>query len=314
MTNKLAIVIPAYKAEFFKATLESIASQTCQDFTLYIGNDASPHNLAAIVKEYEGRIDIVYENFTNNLGGTDLVAHWARCVSLTKDEEWIWLFSDDDIMDVDCVENFFKYIKENSKVGLLHFDIDIINNIGEAIKHCNPFPKQLSIIDFFSKRIKFKINTTVVEYIFRKEKYYQEGGFKNYDLGWCADDATWIKFGKHAGIATIPVSKVKFRYSGSNISSNLFDKEIILRKLESSISHIKWIKNYFIENNLVDSTTQFEKMKWVISVVVLTRAYSFKEKYKLVLKVADNLDYNVSLPIVSLYLIYWQIRHCCRIF
>ena len=50
--NKLAIVIPAYKSTFLAAALDSIAAQTCQDFTLYIGDDCSPNNLEEIVGRY----------------------------------------------------------------------------------------------------------------------------------------------------------------------------------------------------------------------------------------------------------------------
>ena len=47
--NNLAIVIPAYKATFLAAALDSIAAQTCRDFTLYIGDDCSPNNLGDIL-------------------------------------------------------------------------------------------------------------------------------------------------------------------------------------------------------------------------------------------------------------------------
>jgi glycosyltransferase involved in cell wall biosynthesis len=49
--NKLAIIIPAYKITFLDEALNSIANQTCLDFTVYIGDDASPHNIESIVKK-----------------------------------------------------------------------------------------------------------------------------------------------------------------------------------------------------------------------------------------------------------------------
>ena len=45
MKKDLAIVIPAYKARFFKEVLESIAQQDNTDFAVYIGDDASPDDL-----------------------------------------------------------------------------------------------------------------------------------------------------------------------------------------------------------------------------------------------------------------------------
>jgi len=55
--NNLAIVIPAYKSTFLAAALDSIAAQTCKDFTLYIGDDCSPNNLGEIVDRYMDKIN-----------------------------------------------------------------------------------------------------------------------------------------------------------------------------------------------------------------------------------------------------------------
>jgi glycosyltransferase involved in cell wall biosynthesis len=101
--SKLAIVIPAYKRMFFNKALSSIAKQTNKNFTLYIGDDCSPDNLYSVVQQFENIIDIVYKRFDDNLGARDLVAQWERCIDLVGDEKWIWLFSDDDMMDPTCV-------------------------------------------------------------------------------------------------------------------------------------------------------------------------------------------------------------------
>lgn len=47
-TNKLAIVMPAYKARFLRQALESIAQQTDKRFTVYVGDDASPDDIKEI--------------------------------------------------------------------------------------------------------------------------------------------------------------------------------------------------------------------------------------------------------------------------
>ena len=60
--KKLAIVIPAYKDLFLEDTLTSIANQTCKNFTLYVGDDNSPHDLYKIVRMFEQKIDIVYKH------------------------------------------------------------------------------------------------------------------------------------------------------------------------------------------------------------------------------------------------------------
>lgn len=54
--EKIAIIVPAYKRRFLQATLNSIAQQSCKNFILYIGDDASPENLEPIVRSYEHTI------------------------------------------------------------------------------------------------------------------------------------------------------------------------------------------------------------------------------------------------------------------
>ena len=60
MKNKLAIIIPAYKACFFREVLDSIVRQSNRDFTVYIGDDASPDDLESIVSDYKDKLDIFY--------------------------------------------------------------------------------------------------------------------------------------------------------------------------------------------------------------------------------------------------------------
>jgi glycosyltransferase involved in cell wall biosynthesis len=305
---KLALVIPAYKGRYFKEALDSIAQQTCKLFNLYIGDDASPEDLSKLVATYQGVINITYKRFPENLGGKDLVAHWERCIDLTGDEEWIWLFSDDDVMGNTCVQNFYDCLHSDVSTDLYHININFINAAGQIFKQCTPFPNQLSVSDFFSKRIKFQLNSSVVEYIFRRTVYVEKKGFKNNDLAWCSDDATWIKFGYENGIATIP-GLVYWRISGDNISSLNNDKNVVIRKVASNVNHVKWVTNYFLKHNLDDPTKPFDKLKWTISTLVVTSALSFKEKKMAVMNAINDLGYAHIKTQAVTYLLYWEIKN-----
>ena len=139
--NNLAIVIPAYKSTFLVAALDSIAAQTCQDFTLYIGDDCSPNNLEEIVDKYRDKINLVYKRFDTNLGGKDLVAQWERCIDMTQGEEWLWLFSDDDVMEKNCVVEFYKTIQSNPRAGLVHFNVMRLDDTTGEVSSLPEFPK-----------------------------------------------------------------------------------------------------------------------------------------------------------------------------
>ena len=64
--NKLAIVIPAYKKEFLDACLQSLTNQSCSRFNVYIGIDASPHDLEIIIDKYSEKLNVSVKRFIDN--------------------------------------------------------------------------------------------------------------------------------------------------------------------------------------------------------------------------------------------------------
>jgi len=105
MSKMLAIVISAYKHQFLRETLNSIANQSCKDFNLYIGDDDSPNPIGEIIEEFRDKLDLVCKRFDENLGGKSLVAHWKRCIEMTLSEEWLIILGDDDLISENHVED-----------------------------------------------------------------------------------------------------------------------------------------------------------------------------------------------------------------
>jgi len=248
--NKLAVVIPAYKSRFFKFTLESIANQTCKDFTLYIGDDASPDNLEEIVNQYRNIIKIAYKRFPENLGGKDLVAHWERCVDLIKDEEWIWFFSDDDVMTNNCVEGFFETFKlynpENLNNKVLRFNLSITDqDLNIVDKYLTP--ASFSVEYFLEKQfISHTLANRAVEFIFSRKAFYDKGKFVKLPLAWGSDKATILKLGQPEGFITIPKGEVFWRSNEFNISGNT-DKAMNELKAVALNERSKWMFRFIMD-------------------------------------------------------------------
>ena len=250
MTKQLAIVIPAYKRTFLKETLDSIASQSCKDFTLYIGDDCSPYNLETIVESYKDKIDIIFKRFETNLGSKDLVAQWERCINMSHNEPYIWLFSDDDIMDHNCIEMFYDAINKNPNTALFHFNINKINDKSEIISSLKNWPTYCTTKEYLDGKLSAKgYQSFVVEFVIKREVYAKCGGFEKFDLAWGSDFISWIKFSEAAnGITTIGNAKVNWRESCENISPNK-NPEIVFRKLKSVILYTKWISDFAKNKN-----------------------------------------------------------------
>jgi len=243
--KQLAIVIPAYKATFLRTALDSIAAQTCQDFTLYIGDDCSPYEVGAIVDEYRSKMSLVYKRFETNMGGNDLVAQWERCIAMSQGEPYIWLFSDDDVMEPRCVELFYDTIKKShDNYDIYHFDVEIIDNEGGVIQTCQRYPQSLDNYEYYKGKLSGLYASLVVENIFSRYIYERKGGFKKFDLAWGSDTATWIIFSERNGFNTIDGAFVQWRNSDENISPNL-SNPIVERKVNALLDFFEWSFDYF---------------------------------------------------------------------
>ncbi|MCA6069106.1 glycosyltransferase family 2 protein [Chryseobacterium sp. RG1] len=237
---KLAIIIPAYKSTYLAETLQSLANQTNQNFRVYIGDDCSPYYLEDIVINFYDKLNIIYHKFENNLGAESLVKQWERCIDLCN-EEYIWLFSDDDIASSQCVEAFYEKIN-NDNLKLMRFYTKIIDESGKIIPlyfdKTNIY-KNISAEKFISLRLsQDRFRSYVVEYIFHRS-IYQEVKFQNFQLAWFSDDAFWLEvsiFSK--GISIIP-QFVFWRFSGQNISSISNNSKVADDKILATKQYLK---------------------------------------------------------------------------
>lgn len=241
MGKTVAIIIPAYKRRFLHETLASIARQTCRDFKVYIGDDASPEDLKPVVDSYKDQIDLLYHRFGQNMGRTDLVGHWERCIALSE-EPLIWLFSDDDIMPADGVARIVEAAgKHGTEKVMFRFPLEVTDEAGHT-KFRNPPFEAMSIsgYELLLQKMSCQISSAAVEYVFSRDVWQQTGGFVKFPLAWCSDDATWAQFADYAGgIIALPGAAVYWRNAeGSNISNSAcYDRE----KLKATQLFLDWI-------------------------------------------------------------------------
>lgn len=243
--NELAIVIPAYKIDFFRATLDSLAAQTCKDFTVYVGDDCSPNDFETIIAEYKDKLDIHYTRFEKNVGGINLVDQWNRCVELSQGEPWIWLFSDDDELEDNCVQLLLDEIKNNGeKYDVFHFDTIVIDDESKIVRFSHKYPIVLSGYEYYKKKMMTKIDSFVVENVFSRSSYERNHGFTHFDLAWGSDTASWVMFAGEMGIKTIPGAYVKWRKSEINITPNT-SPQVLERKFKALLEFLQWAINTF---------------------------------------------------------------------
>ncbi len=243
MSSKIAIVIPAYKTDFLRNTLESIAVQDSRDFTVYIGDDASPADIYGIVRDFESRMDIVYRRFEKNMGRTDLVGHWKRCIDMSY-EPWVFFFSDDDKMPSDAVSRILRTVEEYPQDRFFRFRLGLIDG-SDCIVRTNPdFRSQYNMAeDILVEYLSGKISSAACEYVFHRS-LVGDGTFVGFPLAWCSDVATWYKMSSMAGrTVNMTGDPVLWRNAANvNISSSSGLED---RKAEALALFIRWLeRNY----------------------------------------------------------------------
>jgi glycosyltransferase involved in cell wall biosynthesis len=243
MTERLAIVIPAYKSKYFALALASLAAQTNKEFTVYIGDDCSPESLTTIVEEYRTKLTIKYHRFPNNVGSKNLVRQWNRCVQLTESEEWICLFSDDDMMDSNCVEQFYNTLKENPSCEVFRFNTIIIDGEDKILQR-NPVSPEYETAEELAYNILLgKRGNVIGDHIFSRHVFDTCNGFVFTDFAQAADWASSIKFSAEKGIRLISGAHYYWRFSGTNISSTAFRQRNAT--MRGHLQFIQWITEHF---------------------------------------------------------------------
>ncbi len=238
----LAIVIPAYKTKFLRAALQSIAAQTDQRFQVYVGDDASPEPVETIVREFSGKISVRYQRFNENLGKKSLVGQWQRCLKLAN-EPWLWLFSDDDLMDAGCVAAFYAELEKTSG----QHDVYRFNSVVEktasrfsgALAEAKPLhPRLQTGREFLCSQLAGDSNIFMQGIIFSRVAWLQVG-IPEFPLAWKTDDVFIASLGEPRAICAIAGPCLRWRWSDENISGSK-SKLLAQLKMQANLQFCRW--------------------------------------------------------------------------
>lgn len=235
----LAIVIPYFKITFFEDTLKSLANQTNKNFTVYIGDDASPDDPSSLLKKYKDKFKYKYFRFNKNLGGVSLVQQWNRCIEKVDLEEWVMILGDDDYLGDKVIESWYNNFKifEN-KSSVVRFSSCKIDGIGKQTSDFFYSEETQDSIDFLFNHKRSSLS----EYIFKKNKILKIG-FKDFPLAWCTDTLAVFEFSLHNQIYTINKAVVYVRITNLSISGKTINNKLKYIASENFSKYV--ILNYY---------------------------------------------------------------------
>lgn len=126
---KFSVIIPNYNhAAFLKERIESVLSQSYQDFELIILDDCSTDNSRDIIEEYRQHPKVSHIVYAEKNSGSPF-KQWKKGLTLAKGD-WIWIAESDDCSTPDFLETGNFFIEKNPSAGLFYCDAFI--NTGDS--------------------------------------------------------------------------------------------------------------------------------------------------------------------------------------
>jgi glycosyltransferase involved in cell wall biosynthesis len=239
---KLAVVIPAYKETFFHKALSSLAAQTNRHFTVYVGDDCSPADLKSIADRFCSSLDLHYTRFSDNVGGKNLVKQWQRCIDLTQDEEWLWLFSDDDLASPNCVEVFYREQAKHPS-DVYRFNTRVIDENDRETSGTLRSPDHESSERMAYNLLYWRRGNSMPDHVFSRDVYERKGGFVDTPFAQGADWATSILFSQDTGMQVLQDGLISWRRSNNNVSAVSSRNKRAM--LEGHYRFIEWVLQHF---------------------------------------------------------------------
>mgnify|MGYP003601847537 FL=1 len=250
--NKLAIVIPYYKIDFFEETLQSVAAQSNRDFVLYIGNDASPDNPLPLIQKYLNSDEYQYFDYKDNLGGKNLALQWERILENVK-EEWFQILGDDDVISENFVAEFYKNLPkiQSENISAIKFSHNIVDENKTILHTITTDETIIPAPELFKRKYKGLMPSSLSENIFALSAY-KKHHFLKIPFAWGADDYAILTFSGLDSVFYLSDAKVTVRMSTSSISGDL------------SLQSKKDLGYHIMRENVLNKHSQYFDKSFVI--------------------------------------------------
>lgn len=244
--SKVSVIINCFNgAEYLKETLDSLKSQTYQDFEIIFWDNCSTDNTQEIAKKYGSQLKYFRGERTVPLGE-------ARNLALSKVQgDYIAFLDADDLWEVDKLRLQVNELDNNPEVGMVCSNFQLLNMMtGEiSISDKVAIQKELSFSEFVSK-----YNYSLSSFLIRKKCFDNLEYLFNPSLKYVEEFELFLRIAYAWKIKYLSEVLVTYRIHNSMNSMKLIDEKFdeynivlnTIKKLDNEIEDkypevIKWI-------------------------------------------------------------------------
>lgn len=238
---KVSVLMSVYNgARYLREAIDSILSQSFNDFEFIIIDDCSNDNSPMILKEYasqDTRIRLITNKF--NLG---LTRNLNKMIKEARGE-YLARFDCDDISLRERFKKQVEFLDNNSKIGMTSLWADIIDVNGNKMRTIK-YPT----IDEDLRKVLIKYNPFFHPGLMMRKSAVVEAGLYNEDWRFAQDYELYFRIAKKWKLANVPEILLKYRETNSSITADKNRKQVhfVLKAKIKALregQYSKW--NYF---------------------------------------------------------------------
>ncbi|MDD5638815.1 MAG: glycosyltransferase [Candidatus Pacebacteria bacterium] len=261
----ISVIIPTYnRAHLLSRAIDSVLSQTFQDFELIIVDDGSTDNTKEIVEEYQKKDERIKYLWEENSGGPAKPKNTG--IKNSQGEFIAFLDSDDEWLP-EKLEKQLKLFENSNNLGFVSCNALIIDE-NNNIKGEYQSPRNKSFINLLDGN---KISNCGV---IVKKNIFEELGIFDENLKFGEDWEMWLRIAKKYNFDSVYESLIKCYLHQNNITKTIEnfkqieDFKYILEKYKDDFKKYPKVKSrplrnigtfYILDNNSKMARKYFEK-------------------------------------------------------
>jgi glycosyltransferase involved in cell wall biosynthesis len=215
--SKVTIGIPVIKTQYLLEAIQSCLQQTFTDYELIIFNNSNvPEARSKIEKIVSGFTDSRINYITKWQSGW-VIQDWNAVLQKATGEYFV-LFSDDDILEPEYLDELVTLADKYPSTDVFHCRVRIIDENSVFLNYSSSCPEWESVYNFMWHRMNSFRTHYIPEFFCRTSALKKIGGYVDFPLAWCSDDATWYTLAKGNGIGYCDKPLCNWRNSKINIS------------------------------------------------------------------------------------------------
>ena len=220
----LSVIIPNYNhSKYLKQRIDSVLSQTYQNFEVIILDDCSTDNSKAIIESFRNHPKIVHIVY-NEINSGSTFKQWQKGIELAKGD-YVWMAESDDYAESFMVQSLMEIADSNPSVGLIYCGSNLVdevgNSMGEIIREVRINKNNYYINSGDNESEKHFLFHPIVPnasaVIFKKKNFFKVNpSYKSFKI--CGDWLFWMDICFDNFIAYLPQKLNYFRQSSTSVS------------------------------------------------------------------------------------------------